>query len=255
MGDVRGVLIDLDGTTYVGGDPIEGVPEALRKLMHAGIPFRFVTNTTSKPRQVVHDMLAKLGIEPPLDDIFTAATVARDWLRQENLRKCYVLLKENLLEDLDGIEHVTENPEAVILGDLGEQFTYDNLNQAFRFLMDGARLVTLAKNRYFKGRDGLKMDVGAFAAALQYASGAEPILIGKPSREFFLTALASTGVPAEHAAMIGDDLEGDVVGAQQAGLQGILVKTGKFRPEFLEGQAKPDTVLESLADLPEWLGL
>jgi len=255
MGCVKGVLIDLDGTTYVGGDPIDGVPEALRKLRDAGVPFCFVTNTTSKPRRVVHARLAELGIESPLESIFTATTVARDWLKEEQIRRCYVLLEEDLLEDLDGIEAVTEDPEAVVLGDLGEQFTYDVLNQAFRFLMEGARFVTLAQNRYFKGRDGLNMDVGAFAAALEFASGAEPTLIGKPAREFFLTALASLGVEPEAAAMIGDDLEGDVLGAQNAGLQGILVKTGKFRPEFLEGDAKPDAVLESLADLPDWLGI
>lgn len=255
MGEVKGLLIDLDGTTYTGGEAIAGVPEALERLRSAGIPFRFVTNTTSKPRRIVQERLGDLGIEVPAGEIFTATTVARDWLKAEGLMRCDFLVRDELLEDLDGIEAVREAPDAVVLGDLGDAFTYEALNRAFRSLMDGSRFVALAQNRYFRGSDGLNLDVGAFAAALEFGSGQSPTVIGKPSEAFFRTALASIGVAPEEAAMIGDDLEGDIGGAQNAGLRGLLVKTGKFQSTFLESPIQPDAVLDSLAELPGWLDL
>jgi HAD superfamily hydrolase (TIGR01458 family) len=156
-----------------------------------------------------------------------------------------------LLEDLGTIEFVESAPQAVLVGDTGEELTYTALNRAFRFLMDGAAFITLARNRYFRGADGLCLDVGPIVAALEYATQREAVLIGKPAREFFLLACQSMGVPSETTVMIGDDLEADVGGAKTAGCTGVLVRTGKFRPDQLEKvKIDPDLILDSLADLP-----
>ena len=129
--------------------------------------------------------------------------------------------------------------------------TYARLNPAFRLLLEGAELVTLARNRYWKDHGGLMLDVGAFAAALEYGSGKTATLVGKPAPSFFAAALDSLGVAPSEAAVVGDDLESDVRGGQAAGMKGILVRTGKFLPEELAASSiRPDALVDSVADLP-----
>jgi HAD superfamily hydrolase (TIGR01458 family) len=124
------------------------------------------------------------------------------------------------------------------------------LNRAFRFLLAGAAFVTLARNRYYRGPDGLLLDQGPFVAALEYATGREAMLVGKPSREFYAAAVRNLGVAASHVAVVGDDIESDVGGGQAAGLRGILVRTGKFRQDDLaRSPIRPDAVIGSLAEI------
>jgi ribonucleotide monophosphatase NagD (HAD superfamily) len=92
-------------------------------------------------------------------------------------------------------------------------------------------------------------------AALEYASGKTAAVIGKPERDFFRLALEDLGnLRSNEVAMIGDDPEADVAGAQAAGLKGVQVKTGKYGAEAEVGR-EADLILESFAELPEALGL
>lgn len=252
---VGGFLIDLDGTVVEAGELIPGAREALRALLQKEIPYRIVTNTTSKPRSVILASLGALGIELRPEQLITAPIIGRDYLRREGITRCFPLLKASLLEDLATIEFVESSPQAVLVGDIGDDLTYAALNRAFRFLLEGAAFITLARNRYFRGTGGLCLDVGAFVAALEYATQREAVLIGKPAREFFLLACQSMLVPCEAAVVIGDDLEADVGGAKGAGCAGVLVRTGKFRPAQIENsKISPDAILNSLASLPDLLG-
>jgi HAD superfamily hydrolase (TIGR01458 family) len=136
----------------------------------------------------------------------------------------------------------------VVVGDAQHNFNYENLNKAFRILDEGAQLIAIANNRYFKDNDGaLSMDAGCFVSALEYVSGQKAHLIGKPSKEFYHLAAKSLGVLSQECVMIGDDIESDVAGAQQAGLTGVLVKTGKFNSKDLEREFTPDLILDSIA--------
>jgi HAD superfamily hydrolase (TIGR01458 family) len=252
---IAGFLIDLDGTVFEGDSLIPGAADALGVLAAKAIPFRLVTNTTSKPLSAIIAKLHKAGLMLPAEHVFSAPVIAREYCLQRGFTRCFPLLKKSLLEDLQGIEFVESAPDAVLVGDLGDELTYAALNQAFRCLLDGAAFVTMARNRYFKGSDGLCLDVGSIVAGLEYATQREATLVGKPAAEFFLPALQSMGVTAAEAAMIGDDLEADVGGAQAAGIAGVLVRTGKFRAEQLEKAPRaPDSVLDSIADLPGLLG-
>ena len=253
---VRGFLIDLDGTVTEAQKLVPGVPEALSFLRERKMPYRLVTNTTSKPRSAILTKLRSLGLDLPLDAIITAPVIGREYLLQRALIRCYPLLKDSLREDLGGIEFVDSSPQAVLVGDLGEELSYGALNRGFRFLLDQkVAFITLARNRYFRGGDGLCMDVGATVAALEYATERTAILIGKPAGEFFQVACQSMGVAPKDTIVIGDDLEADIGGALSAGCAGVLVRTGKFRSEQLENAAVcPDRVLDSLADLVDFLG-
>jgi HAD superfamily hydrolase (TIGR01458 family) len=244
---LKGLLVDLDGTLYVGNEPVAGARETIGRLESSGLSLRYITNTTRKPRREVREHLLSLRFEVEEAEIFTPARAAAGLIGDKS---CFPLVDESLLEDLEEVTLAEDRPDYVLVGDLGEGFTYGRLNAAFRCLMDGAELIALQKNRYWREEDGLSLDAGPFVAALEYASGKNAAVIGKPEKDFFRLALEDLGLGSHEVAMVGDDAEADVAGAQAAGLRGILVKTGKYRPG-LEGA--PDLILESFADLPEAL--
>lgn len=254
LSGVRALLLDLEGTVFQDGALIPGAAAALEAIERGNLAWRFVTNATSRPRSVLVEELARMGLDVPAERVFTGPRAARELLLARGWTRCHFLVRPALLEDFDGVEPVASGADAVVLGDLGNGMTYERLNRAFRMLLDGAELVTIARNRYWRGDSGLMLDSGPFAAALEHASGKTGTLAGKPSRAFFETALASTGAAAADAAMIGDDLESDVGGARAAGMRGILVRTGKFREGDLgRSSVVPDAVLGSLAELASLL--
>lgn len=248
--NIKGLLTDLDGTLFVGDGPVPGAREAIQTIEQAGIRIRYVTNTTRRPRRLVAAHLRSLGFEIDDREIFTPARAAASLIGG---RSCFVLVDDTLLEDLEGVSLTGQRPDYVLVGDLGDGFTYERLDAAFRHLMDGAELVALQKNRYWQTPDGLSLDAGPFVAALEYASGKSATVVGKPERGFFGLALREMDLEAGESAMIGDDPESDVAGAQRAGLAGIQVRTGKWRPGGDDGQA--NLVLDSFVDLPRALGL
>ena len=250
LAGVRVLLVDLEGTVYQDRRLIPGAAEALADAEARGVPHRFVTNTTSRPRSVIARELGEMGLAVVPERIFNAPRAAHAVLQERGISRVDLLAAPALLEDFPGIVQDDDAPQAVVLGDLGDAFTYARLNRAFRHLLAGAELVTLARNRYWRAADGFMLDVGGFAAALEYASGREAVLAGKPSPAFFHAALGAVGVRPHEAAVIGDDLESDVGGAQAAGLRGVLVWTGKHRAEdAARSNVRPDAVLGSLAEL------
>lgn len=250
LSGVRALLVDLEGTVYQDRRLIPGAAEALAEAEARGIPHRFVTNTTSRPRAVIARELGEMGLSVAPERIFNAPRAAHALLAARGIARIDLLAAPRLLEDFPGVVQDDAAPEAIVLGDLGGAFTYERLNRAFRHLLGGAELVTLARNRYWRAADGFMLDVGGFAAALEYASGREAVLAGKPARSFFRAALDALGVLPSEAAMIGDDLESDVGGAQAAGMRGVLVRTGKHRAEeAARSSVRPDAVLGSLAEL------
>lgn len=223
---IRGVLLDLAGVLYVGEEPLPGAHDAIENLKQAGLPTRFVTNTTRSTRRAILDRLDAMGLPIPVDALFTAPLAARHYIESQGLRP-YLLIHPNLKDDFPPMN---QGPfDAVLLGDAGEGFTYENLNQGFRLLLAGAPLLAMGNNRYFKQDEGFSLDVGPFVAALEYAAGTKAKVLGKPTPEFFHAAVEDLGCEASDVVMVGDDVAADVVGAVSAGLQGVLVQTGKYR--------------------------
>lgn len=225
---IRAVCLDIAGVLYQGDAAVPGAADAVARLRAAGLPVRFLTNSSRSPKRAVLEKLARFGIAAAPDELFTPVAAARAWLDATGHR-AHLLVHPALEEDFAG--GGWQGPPAVVLGDAGAGFTYDRLNAAFRLLAEGAPFLALAANRVFRDADGLlSLDAGAFVRALEYASGTEAQVLGKPAPAFFAAAVASTGCPPGTVAMIGDDAENDVAGALRAGLgQGILVRTGKYR--------------------------
>ena len=253
---LKAVFFDLDGVLYEGDQAVPGAPEAVRWFQEQGIPHLFLTNTTSRPRSALVAKLAALDIRVQEDSIFTPPVAARQWLQDQGRRRVALFVPEATREEFSGLVPVDregEEADAVVLGDLGEAWDFATLNRAFRLLVDSpAALVALGLTRYWKAPDGLRLDVGPFVKALEYATGKEAVVLGKPARPFYQAALARLGTTPEETLMIGDDIRGDVAAAQAAGLHAVLVRTGKFLPGDLEQGIEPDAVLDSVAELPGW---
>lgn len=253
MPHLKAVLLDLGGVVYVGDRPLPGAVAAIRRLRAAGLAVRFLTNTTRSPQRVLAKMLAGMGVECRDGELFTPARAARRVIEARGLAP-HLLVHPALLEDFAGIP-ANGAAAAVVVGDAGDNFSYAALNAAFRRLVRGAEFLALAENRSFRDADGeLSLDAGPFVAALASASGRQPVVLGKPAPEFYREALASLGCDPGEAAMIGDDVESDVAGAQAAGIAGILVRTGKYEPgDEARIATPPDLVADDLTAAVDWL--
>ena len=225
LNEVSGLLLDVGGVLYQGEEAISGSASAFARLKASGLPFRLLTNTTRTTRAALAERLAALGFEVTAAEIVTPASVAAAILDAEGARP-HLLVHPDLLPDCPP---EAEMPNAVLIGDAGEHFTFESLNRAFEILIEGGRLYALGRNRFFRGANGLELDAGPFVAALEYASGIDARLIDKPAPDFFRAAAAALNLPSERVLMLGDDLEADVIGAREAGLAAVLVCTGKYR--------------------------
>lgn len=255
---MQALLFDLDGVLYQGDQVIEGAIETLRWCEQRAIPHLFVTNTSSKPRRALVERLSAMGLSVSTEQIFAPPVAAHDYLAAQKATPIALFVREPTREDFEGLEVIGDTAEqgarSVVIGDIGEAWDFHALNRAFRLLMAEPRptLVALGMSRYAQRDDGLVLDVAPFIRALEHAADCEAVVMGKPAREFFDAAVRKLATTAAETAMVGDDIRSDVAGAQTAGLTGILVRTGKFRPADLEGEVRPDAVLDSVADLPRW---
>ena len=251
---IRALLIDLDGVLYVEEEPIAGAAEALQRLREDGLGLRFVTNTTAHSRDRTLEKLARLKLRVDSDELVTPAALAVEHCLEQGHERVALIMNEKVKRDFAELEEATGRADAVIVGDLGAAFGYEVLNDAFRRVMGGAELIALQKNRYWMRADGLSLDVGPFVAAIEFASGREAYVVGKPAKGFFDQVLASVGVEASAAAMVGDDIESDIGGALRAGLDAILVRTGKYREDRVrESGIQPTSVVDSIVDVPRLL--
>jgi HAD superfamily hydrolase (TIGR01458 family) len=251
------ILLDVDGVLHVSGEPIPGAVDAVRRLRSSGHRLRFVTNSTIMSRKQLAEMLRGMGFTLEDAELQTTGSVATRVLEG---KRVLALTMPGILDDLDGLQLIGMNADAVLVGgcDEGEEpgriFSYLNLNRAFLELEAGAELYCLHKNRWWQTADGPRLDAGAFVAGLEYASGTEATVLGKPSPEYFAAALEAIDADPELAWMVGDDVEGDIRGAQRHGMRTVLVRTGKFRPDEVEQSGVlPDGILSSVAQLPDWL--
>jgi HAD superfamily hydrolase (TIGR01458 family) len=253
-----GILFDMDGVLYNSDRPIAGAAETVRFVQQQAIPHLFLTNTTSRDRAALVARLRGFGIETSAEQILTPSSAVAEWLRHSCEGPVALFLPPAARRDFAGLPCLGDDAEDgaayVVAGDLGKLWDYRTLNRAFRLLYHNpeAKLIALGMTRYWLASDGIALDVGPFVAALEHATGRQPIVFGKPAARFFLAAAERLGLASGEVLMIGDDIEADIGGAQAAGLRGALVKTGKFRAADLEGRIRPDMVWESVADLPRW---
>mgnify|MGYP001812238459 FL=1 len=254
----RACLIDMDGVLYQGEQAIAGAAGTVNWLVASDIPHLFLTNTTSRPRSALQEKLGRMGMDVDTGRILTPPVAASRWLAANVSGPVALFVPPATASEFAQLEiadmETTGQLAAVVIGDYGERWTFEALNRAFRWLMQepSPALVALGMTRYWRAADGLRLDTAPFVTALEHATGQQAVVLGKPAAPFFETALELLGANAAETVMVGDDIRSDIGGAQAAGIRGLLVRTGKFRPDDLSGDTRPAATLESFADLPVW---
>jgi HAD superfamily hydrolase (TIGR01458 family) len=250
MPGIRGVLLDVDGVLVTAWKPMAGAIETVDWLRRSSLPFRLVTNTTLFGGAELARLLREEGMDIHPDEVLTATNATGAYLRRHHPEaRCYLLATGQARDDLACVTSVQEGADVVVVGDAEQDFTYENLNRAFRMVMNGAALVAMHRGMYWMTMDGPTLDAGTFVAALELAAGVKAEVAGKPSPEFFVTALESIGFAPHEVMMVGDDVQSDVNAARQVGMHAALVRTGKFRQRDLELLELPAHVIDSISDL------
>ena len=251
------ILLDIDGVLHVSGEPIPGAADAVAELRRTGHALRFVTNNSTRPRSRLAEELRDIGFELDDGELQTTPGAAA---RELAGKRVLALVMAAIVPDLEGLELVGHDADAVLIGGCDETlepnqvFSYMNLARAFGEIQMGASFYCLHKNKWWQTSRGPMLDGGAFVAGLEYATGVEATVLGKPSPSYFAAALDALEAEPERTWLVTDDVEADVRGARLFGMRTALVRTGKFRPESLESaEAAPDIVVSSLAHFPALL--
>ncbi|KAF7282803.1 hypothetical protein GWI33_001949 [Rhynchophorus ferrugineus] len=249
---IRMVLIDLSGTLHIENQAISGAVQALNRLRETDLKVKFVTNTTKESKQILFDRLRNLGFAVNKDDILSSLGACRNLIIERKLKPLLMIAPE-ALEDFVGLECPSnKTPNAVVIGLAPTEFNYNRLNEAFRCLQNGAELIAIHAGKYYKTSDGLSLGPGCFVKGLEYSAQCSATLVGKPNKLFFQSALGD--VSANETVMIGDDVTDDVKGAMDAGLQGYLVQTGKYKEgDEHKISPKPTKVFPSFVEAVDYI--
>lgn len=242
----KALFLDLSGVLYNGNIVIEGAIDAVQKAHELGLELRLVTNTATQSSSDIIAKLLDMGFSVHEEELFTAPVAAKYYLEKQKLRP-YCLVHDAIKDEFSSINQ--SNPNCVLLGDAREGLKYETLNYAFQLCKQGAPLIGIGMNKYFKDDNTLKLDAGAFIHAIQWAADIEATIMGKPSKEFFDEVVASTSYSSKECLMVGDDLNGDIIGAINAGMQATLVRTGKYMRSDENRLPQQASVIDSIANL------
>lgn len=252
--DISGILFDLDGVLYVGDRAVAGAIDTIALINQRQIPHRYVTNTTTQSRASLAQKLQAMGFAIEPHEILSAPAAACVYLRQRQASTCYFAVSDEIKAEFNEFTVSDTSPDVVVIGDIGREWSYELVNNLFQMVMAGAELVALHKGKYWQTLSGLRLDIGAFVAGLEYAAGVEATIIGKPSPAFFQAAIQELQCPVATIVMVGDDIDSDVGGAQRCGMRGFLVRTGKYRQDYAAASpVVPDAVLDSVVQLSQYV--
>jgi len=241
------LLIDFDGVIRLGNKPSPDATEFFDFIKKENIPAFVISNSTLKTSEEIKEFFTSHNIQFDLLTL-TAAEITLKYVT-DNYKRVKVYCTEQI-KKLFNEFIVEKNPEAVVVGDLEDKWSYNILNEIFREVYAGADFITMQKNKFWKP-DGktLCLDSGSFVSAIEYATSKEALLIGKPSTIYFQTALKMLNAKNSSFLMLGDDIETDIFGAQKAGGKGIPIYTGKtIYPLDKNSDVKPDYEVKNLKE-------
>ena len=269
---VGGVLFDIDGVLVTSWKPIPRAADTLQVLADNQIARSYLTNTTTRTRVQIADLLTDAGMDVSSEEVITAAVLTADYVRSRYPgARCFLVNSGQIAEDMPGIDivyssafddgTVPETPDVVLLGGAGPEYNHLTLSRVYDWMAQGVPVVAMHRSTAWNTTEGLRIDTGMYLIGMEETSGRQATAVGKPAPAGFLAAASRLGVDPEEMYMVGDDLNNDVLAAQVTGMIGVLVRTGKFRQDTLDRWAgdefamQPNHVIESVADLPALLGL
>lgn len=259
--DYEGAVLDLDGTVYRGDAALPGAADAIDRFRAAGVRPLFFSNNPTKSRAAYAERLSGLGIDAIPEEILSAGTVTTEYLASEHASDTVFLIGDEGLAaqfDAAGLELANEPAGAdVLVVSWTDAFDYDDLVAGYRAIASGATFYGTDPDRLIPAADGMVPGSGAIVNAVGGTVDREPEkTLGKPSAEARRAALDALGSPAERCFVVGDRLNTDIALGERAGMTTVLVRTGIATDDDVEeSDVRPDHVVDSLAAVPEELGL
>ena len=251
--DIKSVdtlIFDLNGTLYEKGIPIPGAIETLNSFRKKNYNLNFVTNTDGRATGSVLSKIRNMGFDIRDGELLTPVTAAKRFIKRNSNKTFYLLVYDEVKEDLSQAIINDENPDYVIIGDFSDKMSYEELNKVFRFIDNGSRIVSLSNTTWYISEDGKNINTGAFVKMYESLCNTKALLLGKPSKDFLEFAINRTSSLAENTLIIGDDLKTDILGANSIGAFSMLVKTGVYNQvEVDESKIQPDFIIEKINDL------
>lgn len=255
MKKYQAYMIDLDGTVYAGTQRYPAAKRFVERLQAARIPFKFVTNNTTKlPIDVVKNLATNHDIHVQEDNVYTAGLATADYLDQRagqtGKRTVYVVGELGLRQALlaKGFTVDEEHPAYVVVG-LDSDVTYEKFAKAILAIRSGSTFIGTNSDSNIPKARGLMPGAGALVDLVRYATQTPPIFVGKPEPIILNNSLASLGVAAEDALMVGDNYQTDILAGIHAGVDTLLVYTGVSTPQQVAQQAiQPTYTVKSLDD-------
>lgn len=245
-------LLDMDGTIYLGPNPLPGAPEFIRYLQASGRKHLFFTNNPTRDAHQYCEKLADMGIDACPDDVLTSGEATSRYLVHATpYRKVFVLGTPSFEDELTraGLSLVDDAPDAVVLA-FDKTLTYAKLEKACLFLRDGVPYIATNPDKVCPTEYGYIPDCGAMADLLASASGRTPKFIGKPSPEIVRLGMDKIGADPAATAMVGDRLYTDMQMAYDAGVTSILVLSGETTQRDIDrAERKPDLTFDSVREL------
>lgn len=249
----RAFIIDMDGTILHGGVEIPGAFEFLNNLMKNNIPFRVITNTVSKSVEGMAIKMKNAGFDIPANFIINPIIAVNSFLEERNNNSYYFVGSSDIQSQLSIQPNFEDNPEYVILCDFEYiNCNYTLLNQIFKYLVNGAELLSTSYSDFYLSKEGAKIDTGAFTKMFEVLGNQQATIFGKPSSMLFEAALRQMGVDKDDVIAIGDDVLTDIKGAKDYGITSALVKTGKYKSGD-EEKIRPELILENLGEMNKYL--
>jgi NagD protein len=249
----KSVLIDMDGVLVRGRSLIPGADRFIERLRTEGRKFLLLTNNPLyTPRDLQH-RLKTIGLEVGADQIFTSAMATARFLKSQNPTEptAFVIGESGITEALHGVGFVItdHDPGYVVLGET-HSYNFELITKAVRLVAAGAHFIATNPDTRGPSEHGIEPACGALAALIEKASGVSPFFVGKPNPLMMRTALNYLEVHSEETVMIGDNMQTDIIGGIQAGLETVLVLSG-VTPEdgYQRYSYQPTRVVPSVADL------
>jgi HAD superfamily hydrolase (TIGR01450 family) len=235
------------------GKLLEGATELIALLDQQKTPFVLVTNTTSMTAVEIHQMLADAGLEIELSRIITPVKSAISLFKKAGYRRISIHYCPAIHSEFSDFVITDKNPDAVLLADDGGGLRYADITAVLKSSLQKCPLFTLQQNKFYSKNGEMVADLGFYVAGVEYITGQSVTNCGKPSHA--ILSLAQELLQADslsEMAIVGDDLEFDILGAQKHGLTGVLIKTGKYLPGVEERfSQKADMIVASLYELAE----
>ncbi len=256
---IRNLIVDMDGVLWRGDQPLPGMLRFFETVRRLGIRFVLATNNASKSGEEYLAKLHRFGVQVVLDEVLTSPQATAAYLAQHAPEaRVFVIGEPGLAAELrtKGLQVVNDQPERathVVVG-WDRTLTYDKLAEACLLIRRGAVFIGTNPDVTYPSERGIVPGNGATLAALRASTDVEPLIIGKPQPEMMLQAMARMGGSPENTAVIGDRLDTDILGGQNAGLTTLLVLTGVTSlDEARNGAIRPDYVFQDIGAVADAL--